>query len=105
MKRIVIVTLLAASLLTACVVMPRHGVVAPYLPPVVVLDVEPYYYYDGFHYHYNRDRWYYSSSRGGPWYDLPRDHYPKELRFKGRGGRHGGRDHDDRHDDDRDRRD
>jgi hypothetical protein len=97
MKKILILTSFAVFLLAACVVVPRHGVVAPYLPPVVVLDVEPYYYYEGFHYHYDRDRWYYSQSRSGPWYDLPRDHYPQELRFKGKGKRHG---HDDRRHDD-----
>ena len=99
MKRIVIVTVFAMSLLTACVVVPRHGV-APFLPPVVVLDSEPYYFHDGYHYHYDHDRWYWSQSRKGPWYDLPRDHYPRELRFK---GRHWGHDRDDRDYDDRDR--
>jgi hypothetical protein len=99
MKRILLATLLAVSLLTACVAVPgRHGVeFVPFLPPLVVLEAEPYYYYDGFHYHYNNDRWFYSRSRGGPWYDLPRDHYPRELRYKGRGGRHG---HERRHYDD-----
>jgi hypothetical protein len=91
MKRILISTLLAVSLLTACAVVPAgrgHGpdgvMIVPFLPPLVVLDVEPYYFYNDFHYHYNNDRWYYSRSRSGPWADLPRDHYPKEVRFKGR---------------------
>lgn len=91
MKRLLIPTLLAVSLLTACAVVPGgrgHGpdgvMIVPLLPPVVVLDVEPFYFYSGFHYHYLNDRWYYSRSRSGPWTDLPRDHYPNEVRFKGR---------------------
>jgi len=91
MKRILISMLLAVSMLTACVVLPdgrgHHrdgGVIVPLLPPLVVLDLEPYYYYGGFHYHYLDDRWYYSRSRSGPWIDLPRDHYPNEVRFRGR---------------------
>ncbi len=104
MKRLLILTLLAMSLLTACVVMPRRGVAVPFLPPVVVLDAEPYYYYDGFHYHYNNDRWFYSRSRNGPWDDLPRDHYPKELRYKGKHWGHRDGDRDEHRYDDRDRR-
>lgn len=105
MKRLLLLPLLALSLLTACVVMPGHGVVVPYLPPLVVLDVEPYYYYEGYHYHYNNDRWHYARSKRGPWADLPRDHYPKELKFKGKHRERGGHDHDERHYyDDRDRR-
>lgn len=109
MKRILISTLLAVSLLTACAVVPAGrgygpdgAMIVPLLPPLVVLDAEPYYYYDGFHYHYNNDRWYYSRSRSGPWADLPRDHYPNEVRYKGRHWRHNrDRDDDDRDDDDR----
>ncbi|MBA3014516.1 MAG: hypothetical protein KKD63_00765 [Proteobacteria bacterium] len=89
MKRVWILTLLSLVWLTACAVVPaRHGhgpdgvMVVPLLPSVVVLDVEPFYFYSGFHYHYLRDRWYYSKSRRGPWFDLPRGHYPKEVRFK-----------------------
>jgi hypothetical protein len=89
MKKLLVLALLAGGLLSACVVVPRHGAVVPYLPPLVVLDVEPYYYYEGYHYHYYGDRWYWSNSRRGPWYDLPHDHYPKELRYKGRGRGHG----------------
>jgi len=103
MKTALIATLLAVSLLTACAVVPRDrgygpegGIIVPLLPSVVVLDVEPFYYYSGFHYHYQSDRWYYSRSRSGPWHDLPRDHYPREVRFKGR-------DRDRDHDHDRDR--
>jgi len=91
---------LVALLLSACVVAPpgRGGavVVAPALPVVVELGVEPFYFYGGFHYYYDNSRWSYSRSRSGPWVELPRSHYPRETRLRGR---------DDRRDDDRDRRD
>jgi hypothetical protein len=101
MQRILIAILVGISLLTACVMVPtgRHGGFAavPILPPVVVLDVEPYYFQSGFYYHYTDNAWLYSRSRSGPWSDLPRSHYPKEVRFrdrKGQGNR--GRGHDNR---------
>ena len=108
MKRISIVMLVAATLLTSCVVVPGRGhrsegvIVAPFLPSVVVLEAEPYYYYSDYHYHYSNDRWYYSRSRGGPWAELPRDRYPKEVRYKGKGGKHDKDRNDDRRDRDRD---
>lgn len=83
--------LVAVSLLTGCVVLPGGRdhrsdgfMIAPILPPLVVLDTEPFYFYSGFHYHYTNDRWLYSRSRKGPWAELPRDRYPKDVRFKGR---------------------
>jgi len=96
MKRILIVTFIAVSLLAACAVVPggprghrSDGVmiVAPLLPSVVILDVEPFYFYSNFHYHYAKDAWYYSNSRSGPWFKLPRNRYPKEVRHKGKGGK------------------
>jgi hypothetical protein len=91
MKRISILMLISVSLLTACVVVPAgrgyhsNGVmIAPVLPPIVVLDAEPYYFYSGYHYHYTNDRWYYSKSKKGPWTDLPRSHYAKEVKHKGK---------------------
>ena len=88
MKRLSIAVLFAGILLAGCMV--GHGyrgsatVVVPALPSVVVLETEPYYFYSGYHYHYQNDRWYYSNARSGPWVELPRDRYPKEVRFKGR---------------------
>lgn len=113
MHRKLIVAPLAALLLGACVVAPaEHGygtVIAPALPVYVELSTEPYYYQSGYHYYYNNSRWQYSNSRSGPWTDLPRDHYPKETRYKGHGNgrddrRGDGRDdrRDDRRGDDRD---
>lgn len=80
--------LLAALLLSACVVTPADGpdyVVAPALPVIVELDIVPYhhggYYY---YYHHHDHRWTYSKSRNGPWMELPRDRYPREIRYKDR---------------------
>lgn len=92
MKRMLISTFIAVSLLTACAVVPtgRHGrvsgaVVVPLLPSVVVLGAEPYYYQSGYHYHYRNNSWFYARSRSGPWVSLPRDRYPREVRFQRRG--------------------
>jgi hypothetical protein len=95
MKKMMMTTLIGVSLLAACAVVPVGGghrgrgggggaVIVPLLPPVVVFDVEPYYVQGGFHYHYVNDRWYYARSRSGPWTDLPRDRYPREVRYKNR---------------------
>ena len=93
MKRVLLVVLLGVFLFVACVVGPgRRGsgiVVVPALPSIVVLEEEPYYYQGGYHYYYQNDRWSYSNSRNGPWVELPRDRYPKEVRFKGKGGERG----------------
>lgn len=95
--------LLASLLLAGCVVAPvDHGqavVVAPALPPVVELDVYPYYFYGGFYYYYyEHDHvWRYSRNKSGPWRELPRDRYPHEIRYRYH------RDDDDRYDRDRDR--
>ncbi len=94
MKKLLIVMPLVALLLTACYVGPsRYGpgmVVAPALPGVVELGADPYYYNGGFYYYYNNNRWSYSNSRSGPWRDLPRDRYPREIRRRD-GGDHGDR--------------
>ena len=90
MKRIFLAVLLAAFMLSACVVVPgRRGdgvFVVPPLPSIVVLEEEPYYHHSGYYYYYQNDRWSYSNSRSGPWVELPREHYPKEVRYK-EGGR------------------
>lgn len=114
MKKMLIVAPLAALLLSACVAVPvDHGsriVVAPALPMYVELGVEPYYYHQGYYYHYDNSNWRYSNSRSGPWADLPRSHYPKETRYRGRKDAHAadtrGRDtrSGDQDDDRRDRR-
>ena len=85
MKKLLMILVFVVLLCTACYVAPGpHGglVIVPPLPLVVDLH-EPYYEHSGFHYHYRNDRWYYSQSRGGPWIDLPRDRYPREVRQRG----------------------
>jgi len=89
MRSLFIGVLLATFLFAGCVVGPGPRgsgvVVVPALPSVVVLESEPYYYHGGYHYFYQNDRWPYSDSRSGPWVELPRDRYPKEVRFKEKG--------------------
>lgn len=91
MRKMLYVALLAALLPTACYVVPADRVdyvVAPALPVVVELGLEPYYFHSGFYYYYDNDRhWNYSHARTGPWKVLPRDRYPREIRFKDRDGR------------------
>lgn len=94
MLKMLIIVPLTALLLTACVVTPAHQgrlVVAPALPLIVEIGADPYYYQSGYYYHYNNDRWSYSNARSGPWSDLPRSHYPREIRYKDRAQ---DRDHD-----------
>lgn len=94
---------LAALMLSACVVVPTHRghelAVAPVLPVVIDLGVNPYYQQSGYYYWYNNNSWSYSNSRSGPWTSLPLDRYPRETRYNGRSERHdGGRgDHDRRY--------
>jgi hypothetical protein len=86
MNRMLYVALLTAPLLTACIVEPANRgpgfIVAPALPLIVELGAEPYYYQSGYHYYYHNDRWSYSNARTGPWIDLPRDRYPREIRYR-----------------------
>ena len=92
MKKISLAVLIAVFLLEGCAVTTGyHGeaVIVPALPTIVVLEEEPYYHHSGYYYYYQGDRWSYSNSRSGPWMELPRDRYPKEVRFKGRGHEQG----------------
>lgn len=104
MRKMPYAALLAALLPTACYVVPADRgpdyVVAPALPVIVELDVEPYYYHGGYYYYYHDHNWSYSHAKKGPWKALPRDRYPREVRHRGRDGRDGDRDRDR----DRDRR-
>ena len=94
-KTTVLAVLLIAFMLAGCLMVPGPGgegvVVVPPLPSIVVLGAEPYYVHSGYHYYYRNDAWYYSRSRGGPWVDLPRGHYPREVRFSDGGDRRGGK--------------
>ena len=88
MKRHACVWLLGVCMLWGCLVVPGPrgtAVVVPALPTIVELDVEPYYFYSGYYYYYNNDHWFYGHAKNGPWVELPRGHYPKETKWKGKG--------------------
>ena len=115
MKRLIFLLLFASCLLTACLVSPGPpgygGVTVSPLPAVVVLGADPYYYQNGNYYLYQNNNWRYSQSKSGPWTDLPRSHWPKEVRhnsgkdnYQDR-GRSDDRGRDDRGRDDRGRDD
>jgi hypothetical protein len=79
------ILILAAFMCVSCAAyVGPHGAgvaIGPPLPHTVEL-ASPYYSHSGYHYYHNNDRWYYSQPSGGPWRDLPRDRYPKEVRYK-----------------------
>ena len=85
---------LMTVMFAGCLVAPGYRnegvVVVPALPAIVVLGPEPYYVQEGYHYHYRNDGWYYSHSKGGPWAPLPRDRYPREVKYKDGGPGHDG---------------
>lgn len=94
MRRFLMVGLLVAVPLLGCMIGPGPRgsgavVVVPALPSIVVLETEPYYQHAGYFYFYQENQWSYSKSRSGPWVVLPRDRYPKEVKFKGRGDEKG----------------
>lgn len=93
MKRLsymLLVSIFSMTMLSSCIVSSGRGGVGVLLPPplpvIVELGAEPYYSYQGYQYYYNDNRWQYSRDRRGQWSDLPRSHWPKEIR---RGGGHG----------------
>ncbi|HEY5999306.1 MAG TPA: hypothetical protein VI078_08400 [bacterium] len=93
MRRTLLVEVVATLLLAGCMVGPAGGgygvAVVPALPSIVVLDADPYYHHGGYYYYYQNNSWSYSRTRSGPWAELPRDRYPKEVKFKGKGGNQG----------------
>jgi hypothetical protein len=59
--------------------------IAPALPGVVEMgEDDPYFYQNGYYYAYRGDRWSYASRNEGPWSELPRDRYPREVRYRSR---------------------
>ena len=98
MKKAVIVALVSAFLVTGCAIGFLGGhrggslIIVPALPVTVELDADQYYYQNGYYYHYDGNVWFYSERREGPWLDLPRSHYPREVHYRGQGDQ--GRDHD-----------
>ncbi|MDA8415067.1 MAG: hypothetical protein M0023_14915 [Desulfobacteraceae bacterium] len=87
LSRMLITSLFALSLLSACIVQSRHGgvgvLVPPPLPVIVELGPDRHYHHDGYDYYYVGDRWQYSRDRGAERYDLPRSHWPREIRRRG----------------------
>jgi len=113
MKSMTPVALFMTLVLTGCVVAPGRGGygvdVAPALPAVIELDATPYYFHGGFYYLYHDNRWDYARTRNGPWQELPRSSWPREIRHKGEhrekeyryeNGRGHERNHDHAHDED-----
>ena len=77
---------LSAMLVAGCALgFNRHGdlVIVPTLPTTIEIEADQPYYQDGYYYSYRNEVWFYSSSQGGPWNRLPRDHYPREVRYRG----------------------
>jgi hypothetical protein len=88
MRSLILVSLFAVFMLTACVVSPSpqgyDGVTVSPLPAIVVLDADSYYHQGGYYYYYQNNNWSYSTSRNGPWMQLPRSHWPTEVRYRDR---------------------
>jgi hypothetical protein len=92
--------MLAWSLTAGCVFTPGPDYgddMAPPLPSTVYLDSGPYYQHGNYHYRYEGERWHYSKDRNGPWRELPRSHWPKEVRHGGEPGRGPGPEHQQEH--------
>lgn len=86
MRSKAMVPVFSLLLLSACMVAPRRGgglEVVPILPAIVEVGPDNYYAHGGYHYFYNNDRWYYSSTRDGQRLELPRSHWPKETHRQG----------------------
>lgn len=78
--------LLATTLLTGCLVAPNaYGglSVIPVLPFRVEIGDDGHYAHGGYRYRYVRDCWYVAPTRGGAWVELPRSHWPREIRRRG----------------------
>lgn len=106
MKKTLIVALVSAFLAAGCAVGFVGGhrggsmVIVPALPETVEVDADQYYYQNGYYYRYQGNVWVYSQSKQGPWSDLPRTHYPKEVRTKGYDDHDQGNRDQDKHDQD-----
>ena len=78
----------AVTLFTGCYLTPGPGGVGvsivPALPVVVELQDDPFFNQGVYYYYYQDDRWSYASHKSGPWVELPRDRYPREVRYSAR---------------------
>ena len=87
MKVKILVLSAAVLLLSGCMVTARPGggiSIVPMLPAVVELGDDSYYAQGGYHYYYTNERWFYSTTRGGERMELPRSHWPRVTRYRGR---------------------
>jgi len=85
-KHLLFITAAAFVCISCAASIGPHGAnisIAPPLPVTVEL-YDPYYSQAGYYYYYNSNIWYYSQSKSGPWIDLPRDRYPREVRYRGK---------------------
>ncbi|MGA2506467.1 MAG: hypothetical protein ABSF80_03220 [Chitinispirillaceae bacterium] len=93
MKKTVIAVLISALLVAGCAIgfmgghRGRNLIIVPALPVTVELDADQFYYQNGYYYHYDGNIWFYSERREGPWSQLPRSHYPREVHFRGHDNR------------------
>lgn len=89
MKKSMLGVLISAFLIASCMIGVRGGrhgdhlVIVPALPAIVEIDADQYYSQNGYYYRYQGNVWVYSQSREGPWAELPRSHYPREVRYRG----------------------
>ena len=86
MQRTEPIVVIMAFLLAGCVIAQSPGGYgvepAPALPAVIELDASPYYFHGGFYYFFHDNRWDYARTRNGPWRELPRSGWPREIRHR-----------------------
>lgn len=63
----------------------RVNELPPPLPAIVELGPDRCYQQGGYNYYYNGERWQYSRDHYSPRSDLPRSHWPNEIRRRGDG--------------------
>ena len=98
--------LIAVLMISGCTIgLDRRGdiTIIPALPTTIEIDPDEYYYQDGYYYSIRGDVWFYAQTREGPWIELPRSRYPREVHLRHHDDRSGQRDfqgRDDRRDND-----
>jgi hypothetical protein len=89
MKKAVFVAVISAFFAGGCAIgfVGHHRgeslMIVPALPVTVEIDADQYYSQNGYFYRYQGNAWVYSQSRQGPWSDLPRSRYPRQVRSRG----------------------
>ena len=78
------------------IVAPPPEIVVEPLPPVVVVPGRQLYFHRGFYYYNWEGGWYWSREQRGPWYELPRSHWPSKVDRRERGEPERGRPHEER---------